>query len=96
MPLADVARVPVVHLRSPSDDGARCDHGAVPAAPADAADVIRLWADAEPASVIEDVGVEVAYPAPPGLAASGTSKRNVSEPTLTVFPPRAGRATASG
>ncbi len=65
--------------------------------PADAAEVIRLWADDDPPFVIDGVGDEVAYPAPPaGLAVGGTFLRNIADPTLSVFPPRAGRANGVG
>ena len=46
-------------------DAARCDHCAVTAEPADAVEVIRLWADDDPPFVIEGVGDEVAYPRRP-------------------------------
>jgi acetyl esterase/lipase len=69
--------------------------GNVTAEPADAAEIIRLWPDGPP-SRIDDVGAEVAYPAPPGLAVGTTFLRNISEPTLSVFTPRAGRANGAG
>lgn len=63
--------------------------------PADAAAVIRLWPDGPP-SEIEGVGEEVAYVVSAGLAVGTTFLRNVSDPTLTVFAPRAGRANGVG
>ena len=47
---------------------------------------IRLWPEGPP-TVIEGVGPEVAYPAPPGPAVGTTFLRNVSDPTLTVVTP---------
>ena len=58
----------------------------------EAVDVIRLWPD-DPPFRIDDVGAEVAYPAPGGPAVGTTFLRNVSEPTLTVFTPPAGART---
>jgi acetyl esterase/lipase len=49
-------------------------------------EVIRLWPDG-PRTKLEDVGPEVEYRAPVGLAASAVMLRNVSEPTLSVFRP---------
>jgi acetyl esterase/lipase len=63
--------------------------------PTDAAEVIRLWPD-DPPSRIDGVGEEVAYPVPAGLAVGTTFLRNISDPTLSVFTPRAGRANGVG
>ena len=49
------------------------------------AETIRLWPDGPP-FVIEGVGDEVAYPAPAGLPAGTTFLRNISDPTLSVYP----------
>ena len=65
------------------------------AAPADAAEVIDLWPDGPPTQ-LDVVGEEIAYPAPGGLAIDTTFLRNISEATLTVFAPRAGRGNGVG
>src|SRR5947199_118334 len=63
----------------------------MPIGTADAAETIRLWPEGEaPPSPIEGVPDEVEYPVTAGLAAGGTFVRNISDPTLTVFPPPAG------
>ena len=49
------------------------------------AETIRLWPDGPP-FVIEGVGDEVAYPAPAGLPAGTTFLRNISDPTLSIYP----------
>jgi acetyl esterase/lipase len=49
---------------------------------------VRLWPDGPPTR-IEGVPDEVAYPAPPGMAAGTTFLRNISDPTLSVFSPDA-------
>src|SRR5689334_3898909 len=64
-------------------------------APADAAEVIRLWPDGPP-TVIEDVPEEVAYPVKAGVAAGTEFLRNISDPTLTVFTPAAGASNGRG
>lgn len=70
--------------------------GAMPtSAPADAAEVIRLWPDGPPAT-IEGVGDEVAYLVPAGVAAGTHFLRNISDPTLTVFAPAAGSGNGVG
>jgi acetyl esterase/lipase len=66
-----------------------------PTAPADAAEVIRLWPDGPP-TTIEGLSDEVAYLARSGLAIGTTFLRNISDPTLTVFTPRAERANGVG
>ncbi|MCC7266476.1 MAG: dienelactone hydrolase family protein [Caulobacteraceae bacterium] len=58
-------------------------------------EVIRLWPDGPP-SVIEGVGPEAAYTAAAGVAAGTTMLRNVTEATLTVFRPKAGKANGVG
>jgi len=68
---------------------------AAPVVPADAVEVIHLWPDG-PTTRIDGVGDEVTYPAPPGLAIGTTFLRNISDPTLTVFEPRADRANGVG
>jgi dienelactone hydrolase len=67
----------------------------VTAEPADAAEVLRLWPDGPPFR-IEGVGDEVAYVVRAGLAVGTTFLRNISDPTLSVFAPRAGRANGVG
>ena len=64
--------------------------------PPGASETIRLWADHAPPTTIEDVGEEVAYPVRAGVAAGGTFLRNISDPTLTVVPPPAGKANGHG
>jgi acetyl esterase/lipase len=63
--------------------------------PADAAEIIHLWPDGPP-TPIEGVGEEVRYPVRAGLAVGTTFLRNISDPTLTVFAPRAGSANGVG
>ena len=58
-------------------------------------EVIRLWPDGPP-SVIQGVGPEAAYKASAGVAAGTTMLRNVTDATLTVFRPTAGRANGVG
>lgn len=58
-------------------------------------EVIRLWPDGAP-STLADVGREVDYDGPAGLAEGTTMLRNVSQPTLTVFTPPEGRANGVG
>jgi acetyl esterase/lipase len=58
-------------------------------------DVIRLWPDGPP-SIIADVGPEVAYRAPVGVAMETLMLRNVSEPTLSLYRPAAGKANGVG
>ncbi|MEY2472170.1 MAG: hypothetical protein QOK28_1499 [Actinomycetota bacterium] len=53
------------------------------------AEVIRLWPDGPP-TTIDEVPPEVEFPVGWGLARGGTFIRNVSDPTLTVFPPTGG------
>jgi dienelactone hydrolase len=57
-------------------------------------EVIELWPNG-PARTIEGVGPEVTFSPPQGAAAGSTMLRNVSEPTLTVFRPEAGKANGS-
>jgi acetyl esterase/lipase len=54
--------------------------------PTDAVETIRLWPDGPP-TTIDGVPEEVEYPAPPVLPAGAVFRRNISDPTLTVFPP---------
>jgi acetyl esterase/lipase len=54
--------------------------------PIGSAEVLRLWPDGPP-TTLEGVGDEVAYPVRRGVAAGTTFLRNISDPTLTVFPP---------
>lgn len=56
---------------------------------AQAHDVIRLWPEGPP-TVLEGVGPEVEFDAPPGLSVGTKFLRNVSDPTLTVFRPTNG------
>jgi dienelactone hydrolase len=74
------------------------DHGPADRVDQDASashEVISLWPDGPP-RVIPGVGPETAYPGPPGVAAGTTMLRNISEPTLTVFRPAAGKANGVG
>ncbi|MEA3054585.1 MAG: hypothetical protein QOD30_17 [Actinomycetota bacterium] len=64
-------------------------------APAGAVEVIRLWPDGAPAP-IDGVGDEVEYLVPAGIAAGRTFLRNISDPTLTVFTPKAGSSNGVG
>jgi acetyl esterase/lipase len=61
----------------------------MPEQPADALETISLWPDGPP-TAIEGVPDEVEYPVQHGVAVGGTFVRNISEPTLTVFAPKAG------
>lgn len=58
-------------------------------------EVIRLWPDGPP-SAIEGVGPEATYKADAGVAAGTTMLRNVTDPTLTVFPPDPAKANGVG
>lgn len=58
-------------------------------------ETIGLWPDGPPFT-IEGVTAEVGYVVPAGLAVGTTFLRNISHPTLTVFPPRAGAANGIG
>ena len=68
---------------------------AKPVENAPAGEVIALW-DAPPPRTIPDVGPEVAWQVPAGIAQGTTFLRNVSEPTLTVFRPPPGKANGVG
>ena len=59
------------------------------------AEVIRLWPDGPP-TTLEDVGPEVEVRAPVGVANEVTILRNVSEPTLSVYPPTNGKPNGVG
>lgn len=61
----------------------------------DGAVTMPLWPDGPP-TVIEGVGPEVEYPAPPGAAEGTTFLRNISEPTLTVVAPPPDRRSGIG
>lgn len=56
---------------------------------------LRLWPDGPPRT-LPDVGPESAYRSQSGVAAGTTMLRNVSDPTLTVFQPRADKANGVG
>jgi acetyl esterase/lipase len=56
---------------------------------------IALWPEGPPRT-IPDVGPESSYRAPAGLAADTLMLRNISQPSLTVFEPRAGAANGIG
>lgn len=58
-------------------------------------EIIRLWPDGPP-SQIEGVGPEGTFQPPTGVAAGTTMLRNVSDATLTVFRPEAGKANGIG
>ncbi len=58
-------------------------------------EVIHLWPNGAP-STLADVGREVDYDGPRGLAEGTTMLRNVSDPTLTVFTPAKDRANGVG
>src|SRR5580765_5677787 len=62
---------------------------------ADAAEVIPLWPDGPPTR-IDGVPDEVEYPVRAGVAAGTTFLRNISDPTLTVFTPKAGASNGTG
>ena len=64
-------------------------------APWPSQEVIPLWPDGPP-NVIEGVGPEAAYQAAAGVAAGTTMLRNVTEATLSVFRPAAGKANGVG
>jgi acetyl esterase/lipase len=64
-------------------------------AAAGATEALALWPDSDgngPPTVIDGVPPEAFYPGPPGVAVGTTMVRNVSEPTLTVYPPAGGAA----
>jgi acetyl esterase/lipase len=63
--------------------------------PADAAEVIRLWPDGAP-TPIEGVPEEAEWLVSAGIAAGTTFLRNISDPTLTVFTPAAGKSNGVG
>jgi acetyl esterase/lipase len=65
------------------------------AKPNDAVEIIHLWPDGPPTR-IDIVGDEIAYPVRGGIAAGGTSLRNVSDPTLSIFTPVAGTGNGVG
>jgi acetyl esterase/lipase len=65
------------------------------ARPEGATEVIRLWPDGAPTR-IDGVPDEVEYVVSAGLAAGTTFLRNISDPTLTVFPPVAALANGVG
>lgn len=83
------------HTDGRAKAGDAWQHGVMAAEPADASEVIHLWQDERPVR-IDDVGPEVAYSAPAGLAAGTTFLRNISVPTLSVFTPRLGVANGVG
>ena len=62
---------------------------------APAGTVIKLW-DTPPPRTIPDVGPELAWRVPAGIAVGTTFLRNVSEPTLSVFQPDPGKANGVG
>jgi len=61
----------------------------------DPSEVIRLWPEGPPTR-IEIAGDEVEYMNGEGIASGGTSLRNISDPTLSVFTPSADRAKGVG
>ena len=67
----------------------------MPDAPADAAEIIRLWPDGPP-TTIDGVPDEAEYAVQVGLAKGTTFLRNISEPTLTVFTPPEGASNGVG
>ena len=64
------------HTDGRAKAGDAWQHGVMAAEPADACEVIHLWQDERPVR-IDDVGPEVAYSAPAGLAAGTTFLRNI-------------------
>ena len=60
-----------------------------------AARTIRLWPDGPPTR-IDGVPDETEYVVRAGVAAGSTLLRNISDPTLTVFPPAAGSTNGIG
>src|SRR4051812_49910031 len=65
------------------------------AVPADAAEVIPLGPDGAP-TPIAGVPEETEYLVPAGIAAGTTFLRNISDPTLTGFTPKAGASNGVG
>ncbi len=61
----------------------------------DPVEIVKLWPDGPP-SKLAGVGPEAQYKAPVGVAAEATMLRNVSEPTLSVFPPTNGKPNGVG
>ena len=61
----------------------------------DIAEVISLWPDGPPTR-LEGVPAEVEYVVPAGVAVGTVFLRNISEPTLTVFPPAEGTGNGVG
>ena len=61
-----------------------------------ATELITLWPDGGPPTLIERVPDEVAYEVQAGVAKGTTFLRNISEPTLSVFTPPAGTANGRG
>jgi acetyl esterase/lipase len=62
---------------------------------APAGEVIELW-DSAPPRTIPDVGPELQWRVPAGIAEGTTFLPNVSQPTLTVFRPAPGKANGVG
>ena len=58
-------------------------------------EVIRLWPDGAPTTV-QNVGPEIVFDGPVGVAGGAVMIRNVSEPTLAVFPPTNGKPNGVG
>jgi acetyl esterase/lipase len=58
-------------------------------------EVIRLWPEGPP-STLEGVGPEVTFRGPVGTVGDAAMLRNVSEPTLTAFPPTNGKSNGAG
>jgi acetyl esterase/lipase len=58
-------------------------------------EVIRLWPEGPP-STLEGVGPEATFRGPAGTVGDAAMLRNVSEPTLTAFPPTNGKSNGVG
>jgi acetyl esterase/lipase len=58
-------------------------------------DVIRLWPEGPP-TALKDVGPEIEFRGPLGVAGGTTMLRNVSDPTLTVYRPANGKPNGVG
>ena len=58
-------------------------------------EVIRLWPEGPP-TTLQGVGPEAEYRAPVGVATDAVMLRNVSDPTLGVYPPTSGTPNGVG
>lgn len=58
-------------------------------------EIIRLWPDGPP-TTLPDVGPEITFAGVDGVSVGTAMLRNVSDPTLTVFPPTSGKSNGIG